>query len=108
VSKEAPEKRRAKAEKLNWMTCCFFASNGNACFCRIPLIQALDILADQVEKEKFKMILRKMHQDVQSGMSFSESMQKHDKVFSALFINMVKAGEQSGSLEEILDRVLTI
>lgn len=71
----------------------------------IPLIQALDILSEQVEKEKFKTILTEMHQDVTSGKSFSESMQKHQKVFSALFINMVRAGEQSGSLEEILDRV---
>lgn len=71
----------------------------------IPLIQALDILSEQVEKDKFKAILREMHQDVTSGKSFSESMQKHSKVFSALFINMVRAGEQSGSLEEILDRV---
>lgn len=71
----------------------------------IPLIQALDILSEQVEKDKFKAILRDMHQDVQSGKSFSEAMQKHSKIFSALFINMVKAGEQSGSLEEILDRI---
>lgn len=71
----------------------------------IPLIQALDILSEQVEKESFKVILKEMHQDVQSGKSFSESMQKHNKVFSVLFINMVRAGESSGSLEEILDRV---
>ena len=71
----------------------------------IPLIQALDILSEQVEKDKFKAILTTMHQDVQSGKSFSEAMQKHSRVFSALFINMVKAGETSGSLEEILDRV---
>jgi len=71
----------------------------------IPLIQALDILAEQVEKDSFKAILRDMHQDVQSGKSFSEAMQKHSKIFSALFINMVRAGEQSGCLEEILDRI---
>jgi len=71
----------------------------------IPLIQALDILAEQVDKDRFKEILRQMHQDVQGGKSFSEAMDKHRKVFSALFINMVRAGESSGSLEEILDRV---
>jgi type IV pilus assembly protein PilC len=71
----------------------------------IPLIQALDILADQVEKDKFKAILREMHQEVHGGKSFSEAMEKHHKVFSGLFINMIRAGEQSGSLEEILDRV---
>lgn len=73
----------------------------------IPLIQALDILAEQVEKEKLKVILRDMHQEVQSGKSFSEAMAKHQRIFSSLFIHMVRAGEQSGSLEEILDRVAT-
>jgi len=71
----------------------------------IPLIQALDILSSQVDKEKFRMILRRMHADVQTGKSFSEAMQVHQKVFSALFIHMVRAGEMSGKLEEILDRV---
>lgn len=71
----------------------------------IPLVQALDILAEQMDKEKFRLVLRKMHLDVQSGMSFSEAMQSHQKVFSSLFIHMVRAGETSGRLEEILDRV---
>ena len=71
----------------------------------IPLVQSLDILADQVDKERFRVTLKKMHVDVQSGKSFSEAMQSHPKVFSMLFIHMVRAGEQSGRLEEILDRV---
>lgn len=71
----------------------------------IPLIQSLDILASQMDKEKFRVVLRKMHSDVQSGKSFSESMSAHPKIFSALFIHMVRAGETSGRLEEILDRV---
>lgn len=71
----------------------------------IPLIQALDILATQVERQKLRDILRDMHQQVQGGKSFSDAMDKHQKVFSALFINMVRAGESSGSLEEILDRL---
>lgn len=71
----------------------------------IPLVQSLDILSDQVEKEKFRLILRRMYADVQSGKSLSESMQNHQKVFSALFIHMVRAGESSGRLQEILDRV---
>ncbi len=71
----------------------------------IPLIQALDILAGQVDKEKFRLVLRRMHTDVQSGKSFSEAMQVHTKVFSSLFIHMVRAGEMSGKLQEILDRV---
>ncbi|MFH1799297.1 MAG: type II secretion system F family protein [Candidatus Omnitrophota bacterium] len=71
----------------------------------IPLIQALDILAGQMDKEKFRLVLRRMHSDLQTGKSLSEAMQVHQKVFSALFIHMVRAGEMSGKLQEILDRV---
>ncbi len=71
----------------------------------IPLIQSLDILADQVDKEQFRKVLRRMHLDVQSGKSLSEAMMAHQKVFSNLFIHMVRAGETSGRLQEILDRV---
>lgn len=71
----------------------------------IPLIQSLDILAGQVDKEQFRVVLRKMHTDVQSGKSLSEAMTSHQKIFSSLFIHMVRAGESSGRLEEILDRV---
>ena len=71
----------------------------------IPLIQSLDILGDQVDKEKFRLVLQRMHSDVQTGKSFSEAMQAHTKIFSPLFIHMVRAGETSGKLQEILDRV---
>jgi type IV pilus assembly protein PilC len=71
----------------------------------IPLIQSLDILGEQMDKAKFRLVLRRMHSDVQTGKSFSESMQVHPKVFSPLFIHMVRAGESSGKLQEILDRV---
>lgn len=71
----------------------------------IPLLQSLDILAKQVDKEKFRIVLSRMCRDVQSGKSFSEAMAVHPKVFSALFMHMVRAGETSGRLEEILDRV---
>lgn len=73
----------------------------------IPLLQAIDILANQVDKAKFRIVLHDMHQQIQGGKSFSEAMEKHKKVFSVLFVNMVRAGESSGSLEEILDRVAT-
>ncbi|OQA56183.1 MAG: Type II secretion system protein F [Candidatus Omnitrophica bacterium ADurb.Bin277] len=71
----------------------------------IPLVQSLEILSNQVEKEQFRVILRKMFTEVQTGKSLSESMMPYQKVFSSLFIHMVKAGETSGRLEEILDRV---
>lgn len=71
----------------------------------IPLIQTLDILGTQLEKEKFRSAVKKVHDEVQNGSSLSESLMKHPKIFPSLFIQMVRAGEKSGSLEEILDRV---
>ncbi|MFA7001357.1 MAG: type II secretion system F family protein, partial [Candidatus Omnitrophota bacterium] len=71
----------------------------------IPLIQALDILAEQSEKQKLKMVLRDIHREVQGGKSFSEALTKYRSIFSDLYGNLVRAGESSGSLEEILDRL---
>ncbi|HOG23836.1 MAG TPA: type II secretion system F family protein [Candidatus Omnitrophota bacterium] len=71
----------------------------------IPLVQSLDILSKQVDKQQFRVILSKMFTDVQTGKSLSEAMMSYPKVFSGLFIHMVRAGETSGRLQEILDRV---
>ncbi len=71
----------------------------------IPLVGALDALQDQMEKEGFKNIVRKVRDQVEGGLSLSEALSKQPNVFSPFFINMVKAGESSGDLDEILDRV---
>jgi len=71
----------------------------------IPLVGALDILSDQVENKVFGDIISKMRNDVETGSSLSDALAKHKKVFSQLFVNMVKAGESSGMLDEILDRL---
>lgn len=71
----------------------------------VPLLQSLEALIEQTEKARFKKIIRALHADVQGGKSFSEALEKHAVVFSLLYIHMVRAGETSGHLEEILDRV---
>lgn len=73
----------------------------------IPLVNALDILAEQMENLAFKKVISKIRDDVEAGASLSEALGKHTTIFSTLFINMVKAGESSGMLDEILDRVAT-
>ena len=73
----------------------------------IPLVNALDILAEQMEHISFKQVISKIHDDVETGSSLSEALGKHTNVFSGLFINMVRAGESSGMLDEILDRLAT-
>jgi type IV pilus assembly protein PilC len=71
----------------------------------IPLVGALDILGNQIENKTFGEIISKMRNDVETGSSLSDALAKHKKVFSSLFVNMVKAGESSGMLDEILDRL---
>ncbi len=71
----------------------------------IPLVQALDILYDQIEKPNFKQVVATIRDDVEVGSGFSEALMKHPAVFSPLYINMVKAGESSGALDDILDRL---
>ena len=73
----------------------------------IPLLEGLEVLVDQTEKAAFKIVIRKLHEEVRGGKSFSEALEKHPKVFSFLFTHMVRAGETSGHLEEILDRLAT-
>lgn len=71
----------------------------------IPLVQAMDILHDQIEKQAFKNVVATIRDDIENGASFSDALLKHSTVFSPLYINMVKAGESSGSLDDILDRL---
>ncbi len=71
----------------------------------IPLVQAMEILEDQIETATFKKVISDVRKDVTSGTSFHEALAKHKNVFSPLFVNMAKAGEASGALEEIMDRL---
>ena len=71
----------------------------------IPIASALDVLAEQLDDRAFQLILKKMRDDVQAGSSLSEATGRHPRAFSDFFVNMVRAGESSGRLDEILDRV---
>jgi type IV pilus assembly protein PilC len=73
----------------------------------IPLVNGLGILAEQIENEGLRGIVGVVRQDIEGGMSFCDALAKHPVIFSDLFVNMVKAGEASGMLNEILDRLAT-
>ncbi len=72
----------------------------------LPIVQALAILERQTEKKKFQEILKQIRTEVEGGANFSEALSKH-KLFSRLYINLVRAGETSGTLDAILDRLAT-
>lgn len=71
----------------------------------IPLVHALGILSEQIENKDLKDVVAAVRRDIEEGLGFSEALSKHPAVFSDLFINMARAGETSGTLEEVLDRL---
>lgn len=71
----------------------------------IPLVQALSILGEQSENKTLSITTQLVKRDVESGSSLCEALAKHPQVFSELYINMAKAGEASGKLDAILDRL---
>jgi len=73
----------------------------------VPLVQSLGILGEQIENKNLKDVVIMVRQDIEAGMSFYDALAKHPNVFPELFINMTKAGEASGTLNEVLDRLAT-
>ncbi len=73
----------------------------------LPLVQGLNILADQAENPTFRGILKQLTKDVEGGSTLAEAMKKHPKVFDDLFVNLIAAGEVGGILDTILQRLAT-
>ena len=71
----------------------------------LPLVQALDILANQSENPALKDVTRQVMFDVESGNTVADALRKHPKAFSDLYVNMVAAGEAGGILDTILMRL---
>ncbi len=66
------------------------------------LAAALKTLANQSTNKRFKSVIFELQHDVESGISFSNALAKHPRIFSELFVNMVAAGEVSGKLDDVL------
>lgn len=71
----------------------------------IPLVQALDVLSEQMEKANFQAVVASLRENIETGSSLSEALSRHPRIFSTLFVNMVRAGESSGMLDDILERL---
>lgn len=73
----------------------------------VPLVQSFEIVADGVDKPKLRTLINAIRTDVSGGNSFASAIRRHPAHFDDLFCNLVDAGEQSGSLETMLDRIAT-
>src|SRR5215212_6477601 len=71
----------------------------------LPLVQSLTILAEQTENKRFQKVIAQVLQDIQAGQTLADSMRRHPKVFTELYVNMVAAGEAGGILDVILNRL---
>ena len=93
--------KRVKASELTVMTrqLATMISSG------MTLLRAFYVLEDQIENKLLKETIGAVREDIESGLSFSEALAKHPKIFSPLYVAMVRAGEAGGVLEQSLDRV---
>ena len=93
--------KRVKAPELTIMTrqLATMISSG------MTLLRSFYVLEEQIENDALREAVSEVRQDIESGMNFSDALAKHPKVFSPLYVAMVRAGEAGGVLEESLDRV---
>ncbi|MGB2600474.1 MAG: type II secretion system F family protein [Candidatus Omnitrophota bacterium] len=73
----------------------------------IPVVTAIDILGEQSQNEGYRSTMRAVMDSVNTGLSLSDAMKKHPRVFPGLLVSMIRAGESSGMLDVVLDRVAT-
>ncbi len=71
----------------------------------LPLVQCLTALTEQVENSKLKNVIAEVKGSVNEGSSFADALSHYPKVFSDFYVNMIRAGEQSGALEVVLARL---
>ncbi len=73
----------------------------------LPIVRALYILSEQTDNSKLREVVVLVRKDVEAGLALSEALEKHPKVFSKLYVEMVRAGEIGGILDEVLLRIAT-
>src|SRR6266550_6572857 len=73
----------------------------------VSVVAALVTLEEQTDDKYLQEVIADVRSDVESGVIFSKALARHPKVFNRLFVSMVEAGESSGTLDTVLDRVAT-
>ena len=74
----------------------------------VPMLTLLKVLEEQTEDARLRKTLNAIHEDIKEGASLYEAFRQHPKVFSPLYCEMLRAGEASGSFNEVLDRLTYI
>lgn len=71
----------------------------------LPLARALEVLVGQTRNPRFREMLSSSLRDIQAGVSLSSSLEKHEGIFSRVYLSLIRAGEASGALDSILKRL---
>lgn len=71
----------------------------------LPLLQSLRNVATQTDNKAFKVVLNQIITDVEGGKALSEALGKHPTIFNSVYVNMIAAGEVSGTLDKALERI---
>lgn len=74
----------------------------------VPILRLLQVLEAQTQNKTLKAAIARMIEDIRQGASLYEGMEKHPKIFSRLYCNMIRAGEISGNVPSVLDRLIYI
>lgn len=94
---------KAKIKEKNVVVFCrIFSTMINA---GLPLIQCLDLLAQQEQNKAFSKIIRSVKEDIEGGTSLTVALKKYPNIFDDLFVNLIAAGEAGGILDVILERL---
>ncbi len=73
----------------------------------LSMLRCLYVLEEQTPNKKLSAVIRQIKDDVEAGISLSDALEKHPRVFSKLYVSMVRAGELGGILDEVLNRLAT-
>lgn len=93
--------RRIKAQHLTT----FYSQLADLLSAGVPMLRSLDVLSKQASHGALTQVLKELREDVAGGTSLGDAMAKHPRAFSHLQASMVRAGEQGGFLEEVLERI---
>ncbi len=106
LAKQKAYEKKAKNYKIPLEALAIFTAQLAALLAAgLPLVASLEALQEQMENPVFRVIIREVRLEISAGSSFSAAVKKFPKGFNSLFISMVEAGEASGNLAEILQKV---
>jgi len=93
--------RKVKLEEINTFTRQLYSLQKAG----LPLLDSLDVIAQQTRNEYFSTIIQQVARDVRGGMNLSESLRRHSRIFDDIYVNMIKSAETGGAMVEILGRL---